>query len=563
VAIVGAGLLALAPLLAILPKGGLDGVVLASPIFDHSKIAMTAEMMRAGLPAANPFFSETGIPERVSYYYLWHFSAAAMALASDVTAWEADAALTWFTAFASALVVIGFAIWIGGRPSAGLLAVAIAASATIRPILERLFGTEETYSAVRWSTGFGSWLFQVSWAPQHVAAATSVVLAVYVLAQLPARREPWLVVVLALLAAAGFQSSVWVGLAFALAALLMAATMLWNLQTSERGPFLMSAAVAGLLAIVLATPFLYDQITTIAVRDAGSPITIAPVQVLGDAFSPTVRRVLDLPAYWLVYLPLEFPAFYPAGVVMLILMLRNASTDAGRRRIMQGLALLAATSLVVAWLLVSDLGGNNDLGWRAVLPAVLLLMAFAAAGISHWLAAGARAPAILAFLGLLIGLPNGMSIMAENTVVSPRASGIAFANSPAMWEAVRRHSSPHQRVANNPSFLDGLTPWPVNISWALLADRRSCYAGYNLAIAFAPVSAARRAEIDRRFNRVFEGKPEADDLLQMADRHHCELVVVTAQDGAWRRDPFASSAAYRLVESRSDAWRIYRKVGSR
>ena len=35
------------------------------------------------------------------------------------------------------------------------------------------------------------------------------------------------------------------------------------------------------------------------------------------------------------------------------------------------------------------------------------------------------------------------------------------------------------------------------------------------------------------------------------------VVVVTAQDGAWRKDPFAASALYRLVED--DArWRIYR-----
>jgi hypothetical protein len=33
--------------------------------------------------------------------------------------------------------------------------------------------------------------------------------------------------------------------------------------------------------------------------------------------------------------------------------------------------------------------------------------------------------------------------------------------------------------------------------------------------------------------------------------------VVTAQDGAWRKDPFSTSALYRLVED--DArWRIYR-----
>jgi hypothetical protein len=29
-----------------------------------------------------------------------------------------------------------------------------------------------------------------------------------------------------------------------------------------------------------------------------------------------------------------------------------------------------------------------------------------------------------------------------------------------------------------------LTPWPVNISWALFADRWSCFAGSELALPF-------------------------------------------------------------------------------
>jgi len=37
-----------------------NGVILAGPIFDHSKVAMIAEMARLGVPAGNPFFGEAG-----------------------------------------------------------------------------------------------------------------------------------------------------------------------------------------------------------------------------------------------------------------------------------------------------------------------------------------------------------------------------------------------------------------------------------------------------------------------------------------------------------------------
>lgn len=40
--------------------------------------------------------------------------------------------------------------------------------------------------------------------------------------------------------------------------------------------------------------------------------------------------------------------------------------------------------LVTASPLASSIGDNDDLGWRAVLPAVMLLVAFAAAVISRW-----------------------------------------------------------------------------------------------------------------------------------------------------------------------------------
>jgi hypothetical protein len=281
--------------------------------------------------------------------------------------------------------------------------------------------------------------------------------------------------------------------------------------------------------------------------------------VLGDAFGDPWRRMLDVPAYWLVYLPLEFPAFYPLGVAMLVLLLREREDADERRSLLAALALLAVIGLVTGWLLRSIVGDNNDLGWRAVLPAVLLLIAFAAAGLAR-MAGRRRVLAAFAAFGFLLGLPDGLTLMRSNIRGEPSSATRAFAGSPALWEAVRRHSSPTQRVANSPLFLRDATRWPVNISWALLADRRSCYAGYSLAVPFAPVSPARREEVDAQFVRVFEGQAAPADAEQLMRRFQCDLVVVTPQDGAWARDPFASSDLFRLVEQKPDAWRIYRKA---
>ena len=67
---------------------------LADPIFDHSKIAIIDAMARLGLPPVNPLFGETRRAVRLAYYYLWHFSAAELALVARRSGWEADIALT-------------------------------------------------------------------------------------------------------------------------------------------------------------------------------------------------------------------------------------------------------------------------------------------------------------------------------------------------------------------------------------------------------------------------------------------------------------------------------------
>ena len=127
---------------------------------------------------------------------------------------------------------------------------------------------------------------------------------------------------------------------------------------------------------------------------------------------------------------------------------------------------------------------------------------------------------------------------------------------------MRRYAAPAARVANNPLFLQDLTPWPANMSWALLANRSSCFAGREMALAFAPLPADRREAINAQFVRVFAGQGSADDVADMATVYGCDVVVVVPQDGAWTKDPFAVSPDYRLAETRAGKWRIYVRAPS-
>jgi hypothetical protein len=558
-ALATAALLACGPAAAILPKLTGDGIALAAPIFDHAKVAMIDEMVRLGVPPGNPFFGETGESTRLAYYYLWHFSAAELALLTGMSGWEADIGLTWFTAFASLALMMGFATWLSGRVSAALWVLPLSLTGSLRPILALVFDGDTLNSLIRPATGFGGWLFQSAWAPQHLASVSCVVIAVFLMSQMAQRRSPLLLMTFVLVVVAGFESSAWVGgVTFAVIAVVVGLLLLILAESKQRLPFLASSAAAAALALLLAAPLLRDQLAAMASTEGVSPILVHPYEVLGALFPENGRRWLDLPAYWLVQLGVEFPAIYPAGPVVIAATVASGNLDPERRSAARALAVMAIASLIVAWLLVSKLADNNDLGWRAALAGVVVLIVFAAVGLSAWLGAPRRIAATAAIAVLLVALFEGGQLIHENFTGRVGSFSKVFASTPALWEAVRKHSAPDERVGNNPLFLRDATPWPANLSWALLSDRRSCFAGRELTLVDARFPRTRREELDAQFIRVFKGDGSADDIRDLAVQFGCRVVVVTAQDGAWARDPFAGSPYYHLVESKAGAWRIYK-----
>jgi hypothetical protein len=557
----GAAMLAVAPALALLPKYSQQGVHLAAPIFDHSKIAIIDAMTRQGLPPVNPIFGEGGVAGHLVYYYLWHFSAAELALALHTSGWEADIGLTWFTAFASLTLMMALAVWLSRRAGPALLVVALAASASLRAVLSFFSGNYELEPFLQQPSGFAGWLFQSAWVPQHLAAASGAIASMLLLAQYAQRQQIASLIVLALLVAASFESSAFVGgVTFAIAAVAAAPLLFSAIERKQRLTAILGSAVAAVLALGLAAPFIRDQLAFIAVRGSAGAFGIDHFAVLGEMFPQRLRRILDVPAYWLIELPLEFPATFIAGTIALVAMqgVRASKPELTSAKL---LAVLAAAGLTISWLLVSRIGDNNDLALRAVLPAAMILIAVAAAGT---FAAPRRAQraAIAAFAcgGLALSLPDSAAMIGANWRGNAATDAATFAQSPELWSAVRRHASAGARLANNPLFLQDLTPWPSNMSWALLADRSSCFAGRELAIPFAPLSSERREAINDQFIRVFAGEALPTDVSDLATKYGCDVVVVVPQDGAWAHDPFAASAEFRLAESRDEAWRIYVRV---
>ncbi|HYN38849.1 MAG TPA: hypothetical protein VES39_06340, partial [Rhodospirillales bacterium] len=368
-AFVVAAALALIPAAAVMPKFREGGVWLADPIFDHAKIALVDSMVRLGLPPVNPVFGEVGGAAGVSYYYLWHFSAATAALATGASGWEADAAVTWFTAWSSLTLIMGLAVWLSRSTSAWIWALVLTPVGSLRPALGWLLGPDAVAALLRPETGLTGWLFQSSWSPQHVQSACCAVLALLLVAAFPRWKGLAIPATLALVLAAGLQSSLWVGgvvvpIAGAAAAIFVLRDADWS--TCRR--FAVGCAGAALCAIALSTPLLLEQYQAALLRAVGSPVTVAPQEVLGALFPDPIRRILDLPAFWTVFLVVVSPAVYPLGAFVLVRFVRSGEATAAPAQAVAALAALAATSLLTTWLMASKVADNNDLGWRAVLP---------------------------------------------------------------------------------------------------------------------------------------------------------------------------------------------------
>ncbi len=558
-AFVGAAVLALAPAVAIAPKISGDAVQLSSPIFDHSKIALIDSIARLGLPPVNPFFGEFGEAGRPGYYLLWHFSAAELRLALGVSGWEADIGLTWFSAFSSLTLMMGLSGWLGARSSAAVWIAILSTAGSLRTALGTLFGQEHLDAWLAPPIGLAGWLYQSAWIPQHLMSASCVVLATLLIARYAVRQSPALLLMLAVLVAAGFESSAYVGgVTFVIIALVTGLFLLAKIEPPQRLRFALGLAAAAILAVCLALPVLHDQLAGVAARDGGAPIVVRNLPIFNDIAPESIRRILDLLGYWLILLPIEFPASYVAGLIALAAWLRQSVPDSHERFAKIAIAALVGASLSTSWLLVSTLGDINDLALRATLPGMMCLIACAAAGIAAGLAQRAFVVAAFAIGGLVLSLPETGRMIYYYAAGNSAPEAQAFAKTPELWAAVRAHTKPDERVANNPLFLQHITPWPVNISWALLADRSSCFAGRELALAFAPLPRERREAINAQFVRIFEGKATAEEIAEMPARYACQVVVLTADDKAWDNDPFSASALFTLIENREGRWRIYR-----
>ena len=179
------------------------------------------------------------------------------------------------------------------------------------------------------ATGFGGSLFQAAWVP----AAYSSGIGDHPRAVLPrpagGRVQPLLLTTLVLLTITRIREfDLDRRRAVPVAPAMTGQMLLIEAAPRRRISLLSWCTAATILAICLAWPLLHDQFLATGTRAGGSPITSVPPGP-GNHLPDGLHRIFDVPAYWLLLLPIEFPAVYVTGAVSLWAYLRRRDPDGG------------------------------------------------------------------------------------------------------------------------------------------------------------------------------------------------------------------------------------------
>jgi hypothetical protein len=568
------------------------GLYFNEMMFDHSKIAITDSIVRQGVPPLNPFYTPGGKTVLLNYYYLWQFLASQIALLTRVSSWPIDVAMTAYTSFAAAGLVVALAVELTRRAAGGLLALLIAAVAPIAdPLLKLAFP-----AWLHWMPRtllLPLWL-QCAWSPQHVTSGCAVVLALMLVAQIPdaAKKSPSGSIlgaggvaragVLGLVAAAAAGSSIWVGgVAFAVTAPLLLVALLQSRLDRRQWVYVFRTIACALpITMLFFAPVLYSLLSAKTPKHA---VVLGVWQANNWVVAVLHRRhkvvinLVQAVLFWLTYLPLNLGVSVIVGLPAVFARRRDQTTGQRALRLMAGWG--SVGYLLVSQFMQSTLV-NNDLGWRAPIVPGMLLSVWAAAallelgtaskkGISAAMRWDTRALFIrLRWLAVPIGwIALGLGLLScvffyHTPLHKPETAANLAARRDLLlqasaWRYVRRFAGPTDRVQANPDGFHKLGIRPPQLPEQLFADRPAAYASRHCVMIFGfAYDAAQRRETNDLMMRIFSGHPHPNDIRQMWQVLKVKVVLVDRLDRLFNTDALQRSGLYRLALARP-TYRIF------
>lgn len=576
--VLGAMLWALIPATNIYPVLFEQGLFVNGHIYDHMKIAIIKSITREGLPVLNPFYAPLGERIPLIYYYAWHFDASLVKLLTGVSAWQADIALTWFTSFATVLLLAALAIRITQKRITGYYVLLLALMGPYFNILSAILG-------FRWNKLVNHpdthelevlWV-QLSWAPQHVfSALTSVVLIFLTSHALHNKsfrwQHAWLI---GLTAAAGFGSSIWVG-GIALLCIIPFVLLMLKISDTDCSKMFTPLLSALLICIVFSFPIL-TAITSGPAGVEGLPLTIKVfLSSLLTESNSFPQKVIHIFLYWWQFLPLSFGIVYILGLLA-VLRYRPKNSEIRLFFILSVVVILG--DLLFIQFIQSNIA-NNDFGWRTVLIPAMLLIIWGSVTLTELsdttnrcslLVISPRGKHIftaLAWIGITLGMASTIVLLRWPEPV--RQSGAPdqafnelhqdFLKLSMAWQAINKHTGKSDLVQSNPDspYNTVITPWSAPASLALLGNRATAYSEPESATVFAfSYSEKQRQAHHLAVKAIFLPQPTLEALLYARDTLNIKALLVDHHDPCWASQAFEKSGLFSLVESHP-TYKIYR-----
>jgi len=417
----------------------------------------------------------------------------------------------------------------------------------LETILRLLQGRSDFISvpSVDWWNGAGQvtgWMDTLLWVPNHTAGLIACVVACLILWDArgstgQGRTRAIAAAGLALASAVGL--SVFVTLVFAVFLVLVT---IWSFKNERRSLAMLIGA--GVVSIVLTLPFLHEltarkdpalpPAVIFSVRDF-DPITSTLLHYgIQSKIAWNLAKFLALPVNY----ALEFGFFLVVGIWWWLAKRREGLDTQGRL-----LAALLAVSVVIATFLRSGSQYTNDLGWRGMLPAQLVLLLWAVELIqrkreenSPIKGAMKRLLVFAAVLGIAttaleVVLLRGFIAFSDrgwtepNIVLDEDNAASRFNDQRQAYLWIRQNTPQSAIVQQNPY------PWQA-ISLGLYADRPTVLTGRSYSTAFGGEYRV-LLPIYRELRNVFEYAASDDEIINVCRRYHIDYVVIQDRDSLW------------------------------
>jgi hypothetical protein len=535
-----------------------------------TRVAIINAITRTGVPPINPSYYP-GYPVRLTYlYYFWYIPGSIVAqigspFISGYTAMIAS--VSWCGLALMAVIALYLRLrnpesnvkaWKSSLLGISLLLIS---GLDVIPALALIVSTRLSsgYAYLdgdieHWNEQITAWIGSVSWAPHHVAALIACLAGVLLIHSIRGQalsKQIKAAVVAGLAFASAVGLSVYVTLVFIL---FWGLWMIALFFQKERRPSLLMA-FAGIIALIIASPFLAGLVVggNDSTSSSGIPIAFSvrvfiPVLLFFSTYPPALLNSIFLLLLPINYL-MELGFFFITGILWI--------QQHGRKSWKQNPfyfseIILLAVTIFVGSFVQSTAISSNDLGWRAWLPGQFILLIWSVDVINRLFPNGWRKNEGLSkptrriiqqlklfiIIGLLTTITDVLLLRTWPMLVDAGIAGFPSSLSPdtqlgkrtfaakLAYDYINLHTPENTLIQDNPTD-------PLNRPIGLYANRPIAISGHT---AFGVPMQDFKSRADS-IAKIFTPGADWAEIDSICATNNIDIIVTTDIDPIWKNLP--------------------------